>query len=132
MVYSIKAGMAKVLVVDDDVDLLASVKLSLQMHGFDVLALGTANGIYNEIRCFKPHVILLDIMICENDGRIVCQKIKTESYYRNVPVILYSSYTDLLKAYMLYRADAYVEKPFDIDFLVNKINSVLNNSSVRA
>lgn len=124
--------MAKILVVDDDVDLLESVKLCLQMHGFSVCALDTAENIMDRIRSFKPDLILLDIMICENDGRIVCQRIKTETNYRNVPMILYSSYIDLLSAYSLYRANAYVEKPFDIDFLVCKINSLLSNSFVPA
>lgn len=119
--------MAKILVVDDDVDLLESLKLLLNIHGFNVLTLNSANGIIENVRNYKPNVILLDILIGENDGRIVCQKIKTETQYRNVPIILYSSCADLLTAYKLYRADGCLEKPFDNDHLVSTLHSFQNS-----
>ena len=119
--------MAKILVVDDDDDLLESLKLLLSIHGFSVLALNSADGIIENLINYKPNLILLDILIGDIDGRIVCQKIKTETQYRNVPVILYSSCTDLLTAYKLYRADACIEKPFDNYHLVSTINSFQNS-----
>lgn len=114
--------MMKVLVADDDAELLEVVELVLVIHGFDVKAVITAKDFMEQAISFMPDVILLDVNIANYDGRELCKELKAAgSSCKHVPVILFSAMHNLIETHSECGADGFLAKPFDTDQLVNKI-----------
>lgn len=114
--------MGKVLIVDDNIDILTVVQLILSFHGFAVKGISKWEQIFDEIDNYKPDVILLDIALNGNDGRVICQQIKSTQDGKNKPIIiLFSAHHDLQYNFGQYMADDFIAKPFDSNVLVNKI-----------
>jgi DNA-binding response OmpR family regulator len=114
--------MKKVLIVDDDVDILEIVGLLLTSHGFLVTLLPNAREIFQTVKSLSPDVIVLDINIAGVDGREICKQLKSkESIFNHIPVILFSAMHDLKDTYPECDATDFIHKPFDAHDLVEKI-----------
>ena len=114
--------MKKILVVDDDEDILHIVKYLLTSQGFDVQTHSTGLNVPEVVRSYDPNLILLDILLPEKSGIEICKELK-QMYA--IPIILISAYSDYKKSFVESRSDAFVVKPFDTDQLVNTIKSHL-------
>ena len=75
---------------------------------------------------FKPHLVILDINVAGDDGRQLCWKIKNTGDNRNAKVILMSGYNYTINRQLLFGADDYVAKPFQSEYLLQKVESLLN------
>ena|ERR1700744_5007840 len=117
--------MKRILFVDDDVDLLLTVKALLGRKGFEVATTTSCKEALEILRAFQPDLILLDINVGDDDGRLVCRQIKEQAAYAHVPVILVSANDEALRTYRDYRADSVVKKPFDFSELVESLNVYL-------
>lgn len=117
--------MHKILVVDDDFDLLSITKSLLERNDFEVHAISNANDIDAVIASFNPEVILLDISIGNEDGRIICRELKTTKGSSHLPVLLFSANLDVSDTLAPYLADGFVEKPFSKNELLNSIHAAL-------
>jgi DNA-binding response OmpR family regulator len=125
---------ARILVVDDEVELQRSVKRAAEAAGLEVvqafdgvagLALATSE---------KFDLILLDINMPKMDGRDVLKRLKQTPATAGVPVLLYSGRTgqiDRLVGLTL-GAEDYIEKPFEAAHLVDKIQRMIEKSRERA
>ena len=118
--------MSKLLIVDNSTHLLEAMKRILERLGYTIKTLDRIDIIYEEIRKFQPDLIILDIYLSGEDGREICKKLKINFETKHLPVILFSAFSKELEDYKSYLADDFIEKPFDIKTLVDKIKSVLN------
>lgn len=119
--------MSKILILDDDLDLLSVVKSLLNKKGFEVMAFTEWNKAWDSIKTFKPHLILLDVFLKGMDGLDVCRKLKTFYSTRDIPVIMFSSYPNIAEtAIYEYGADEFIQKPFEVNQLVRKMNGILS------
>ena len=118
----------KILVLDDDLDILAVVQLLFKRKGFDVMAISRWEDVYERVDSFQPNVILLDVLLSGNDGRDICKVLKKKSSTKAIPVILFSANPSLGKTASDYLADDFVQKPFEVDDLLNTINLHLSRS----
>lgn len=109
--------MKKVLVVDDDTDLLAMMKAFLQKSGYEARVTTSCEEGLEIFYLFKPDLVLLDINVGSEDGREMCRKIKTQAEYHHVPVLLISANHEALQRYGDYGANAAVKKPFELPAL---------------
>ena len=113
--------MKKILIVDDNIDVLQVMQLLLTTHGYAVE--GTTNGeeTIQLADTFRPNLIFLDIHLSGVDGRDISRKIKTGGGTKNIPVILFSA--NFINDQMLAdsKADEFVAKPFDIHNLLAKV-----------
>lgn len=121
--------MKRILVVDNDPDILYTVEFILRQMNLQVMTVDNANDINADISAFNPDLILLDILLGGVDGRLICQDIKL----KNKPphVILFSANGKLLETYSDYDADGYIAKPFDIKDFSNKIINYLSKTQVK-
>ena len=117
--------MHKVLVVDDDHDLLEMVEMALSKQGFVVETITNGESFFREVDSFKPHLILLDIFLGDADGRRLCYELKLAPAYQHIPVILYSAGVVPGSSIVSSMANAFVNKPFEIKQLSEKIKSLL-------
>jgi CheY-like chemotaxis protein len=119
----------RVLVVDDDPELRRLVSRMLGEKGFAVEEASRGLEALNRIRSAPPDLLLLDAMLPEVHGFDICRKIKASDRYGSIPVIMISSIyrgwrfaRDLKEAYGV---AAFLEKPFDIQALLDTVDRVL-------
>ena len=104
--------MKKIMVVDDEKDLLALAKRYLKRAGYDVAVTTTCKEGADILVSFKPNLIFLDINVGSEDGREMCKQIKSLAEHKHIPIVLISADDDLLKTYKEYGADSFLRKPF--------------------
>src|SRR3990172_10387272 len=109
----------KILLVDDEVDLVETVRFSLEGEGYQVLVSFNGEDALNKARTEKPDLILLDIMLPKLDGYKVCRLLKFDERYRNIPIIMLTARAQEKDKIISLEtgADEYITKPFDMDEL---------------
>jgi two-component system alkaline phosphatase synthesis response regulator PhoP len=120
----------KILVVDDEVDLVETVRFPLEMEGFDVLVSYNGEDALNQARKEKPDLIILDLMLPKLDGYKVCRLLKFDERYKHIPILMLTAKTQE-KDKILGKetgADEYITKPFEMDYLMEKVRTYLNKS----
>jgi DNA-binding response OmpR family regulator len=110
----------KILIVDDDTDILFVLKLMLEMKGYNVELSSDADKILSP-GAEKPDLMLLDIWMGNYDGREICQQIKADPSTNSVPVILLSAGRDIEQSAKEAGADDFLAKPFEQKHLLEKI-----------
>ena len=118
--------MSKLLIVDDSIALLEVMKNILERNGYTVKTLNRTPGIYKEIIEFQPDLLILDIFLAGEDGREICKELRKNVETKDVCILVFSASPKTLEDYISYSADDFIEKPFDITKLVEKIKSVLD------
>lgn len=117
--------MKKVLVVDDDIDILTLVKMTLTLNGYATEVLSRWEGIDNSIKKFGPDLILLDVSLGGADGREICKRLKAQKDTQHIPVILFSANIEMEKSIEKCHAQAFISKPYELDYFLQTINSNL-------
>ena len=116
----------KIFVMENDPAILEIVTSLLVDEGYEVKALITEDGIFEEIEDFKPHVILLDVVRPTEQGTIVCRKLKEDKRTKHIPVIVLSTHSKIAETVKNVCADEVIPKPFDIFDLLNSIELQLS------
>ena len=119
--------MAKVLVVDDDTDLLDMVSMVLNTYNMHVDPLDQCLQFRDKISENKPDIVLMDIYLGDCDGRKLCHDFKKTEEYAGIPVILYSAGNVTEASIHESLADEFMSKPFDIHRLVSRINHYIGS-----
>jgi DNA-binding response OmpR family regulator len=114
--------MNRVLIVDDNSDILWVVEIVLKRYGFEVMALPRGEDVLPKIKTFSPQLILLDVFLSGIDGIEVCNKLKGNPNTKDIPVIMFSAHTNFSDIQKFCHADDFIAKPFDVNELVKKIN----------
>ncbi|HEX4372384.1 MAG TPA: response regulator [Puia sp.] len=116
--------MPRVLIVDDDEDLLEMVSMILSRAGMDVHSAYKATNLQETILEIKPDLILMDIYLDDLDGRELCREIKLLKEFAKIPIVLYSAGVisdDTIKTSL---ADEFILKPFNNAQLLKTINAL--------
>ncbi len=118
----------RVMIVDDEEDFLELIKANLEMTGnYEVMTLSDAAGLISSVRSFKPHIILLDIIMPHVDGVEACKILNSDPNTARIPIIIMSAlYSDKDKL-MMYKLGVvdFMPKPIEKDDLVVKIEKAL-------
>lgn len=110
--------MKKILVVDDDESILEVVQIALESEGYYVQTISSSRGL-QEMTNNRPDLILLDMILGGEDGRILCQRLKSDAETKHIPIIILSAHSDAGEVADTSGADDFLEKPFDIDALLD-------------
>ena len=118
----------KILVVDDEVDLVETVRFPLELEGFDVLVSYNGEDALNQARKEKPDLIILDLMLPKLDGYKVCRLLKFDERYKHIPILMLTAKTQEKDKTlgMETGADEYITKPFEMDYLMEKVKAYLS------
>lgn len=117
----------KILVVDDEFDMVEMLSIRLEASGYQVISAFDGQEGLNKARSEKPDLIILDLMLPKVDGYKVCRMLKFDEKYKQIPIILFSARAQEadVKLGQDVGADAYVTKPFEPDILLHKISELL-------
>ncbi len=119
----------KILIVDDEEDVVKPIAFRLDIQGFEVLMEPDGDHGFQTAVAELPDLILLDIMMPGIDGLTLCQILKQRADTSHIPIIMLTAKTtmgDVEKAFAA-NADDYVSKPFEWQELFGKINRCLAN-----
>jgi len=119
-------GNARILIVDDEVEIRRALQRNLLAHGFDVSVVGSGEEALDEITLHRPDVMLLDLGLPGMSGLEVCKRVRAVS---TLPIIVLSakdSERDKVHALDL-GADDYIAKPFGIDEVLARIRVALRH-----
>lgn len=117
----------KVLVVDDDLDILEVIGIILDDEGFETRLVSNGSEVFENISTFQPDLIILDVMLGNMDGREICNRIKNTSQTKSIPVIMISASHNMAQSIQKHcYPDDFIEKPFDILKLINKVELKLS------
>jgi two-component system phosphate regulon response regulator PhoB len=125
---------AKLLIVDDETDLLEILRLTLGEAGFIVHTAQTGAEALSAVRIHKPDLILLDIMLEDISGITLAGKLKNDPETAKIPIIMLTakdSETDMVVGLSV-GADDYVTKPFSTAVLIARMEAVLRRSKAKS
>jgi CheY-like chemotaxis protein len=114
----------KILVIDDDESILEVLYIVLAGEGYhvetsvNILPLQKLDG-------ERPDLILLDVLLSGEDGIEICKRLKNQQQTRDIPIILLSAHSSASKTASNSGANAFLDKPFDIDVLVDLVKEHL-------
>ena len=120
----------RILVVDDEEDILELIRYNLDKEGFDVICAENGEKCIESALSHSPELIVLDLMLPGIDGLDVCKKLKNNLDTQSIPIIMLtakSTESDIVVGLEL-GADDYVIKPFSPRILIARIKSVLRRS----
>jgi DNA-binding response OmpR family regulator len=120
--------MSKILVIDDDLDILSVMEILLSMRGYNVEVTAKGENTFPKIETFKPDLILLDVLISGYDGRVICKQLKSNEETKHIPIIMFSAHPGAAATIADYGANDFISKPFDVDHLLKKVNEQLHLS----
>src|SRR5689334_12569638 len=120
----------RILVVDDEPNIVDVVSMALRFQGFDVESAGTGTDALGAVASFKPHLIVLDVMLPDMEGFDVAQRLGAQR--ARVPIIFLTARdaTDDKIRGLTLGGDDYVTKPFSLEELVARIRSILRRSGL--
>ena len=120
-----------ILIVEDDEKLRNEIEIFFSHHGYQAESLKKFDNTIQDIININPDLILLDINLPGADGEYVCKEIRKQS---NVPIIVITSRDNEVDELLSinYGADHYITKPFNIQILLAKTNSLLKRSNMRS
>ena len=118
-----------VLVVDDDIALGQTVARLLTAEGYTVeIAIDGESALRSVSRC-RPDVILLDVLMPKMNGRQVLETLRADEVTQDIPVLVMTGIAGIeINRSVVVAADDIVEKPFDVDVLLNKLALALYRS----
>lgn len=117
----------KILLVDDERDLLEIVKMRLEASGYKVLTALDGQEGFDMAKREKPDLVILDLMLPKIDGYKVCRMLKFDEKYKKIPIILFTARAQEAdkKLGEEVGADAYITKPFEPEVLLEKIKELV-------
>jgi len=126
----------RILVVDDEEDLVRMIQFQLQSEGYKVITAHDGLEALEKVAEKKPDLIVLDIMMPKVDGWVVCHSVKGHVTTKNIRVIILTAKTQFMakvKGLYILQADVYMSKPFefeDLSFNISKLLSIEEEASL--
>lgn len=120
----------KIIVFDDDEDILSICTFILEEQGWSVFTYPDCNDIVERVSAILPDAILMDNWIPEEGGIIATQKLKKDKNLKNIPVIYFSANSDIEVLAMKAGAQSFLAKPFDLNELERTISNVVLSTQI--
>jgi len=120
--------MTKILIVEDDNDIVAVLAIALKAKGYETECAYDGQQALDSTRNFKPDLILLDMMIPKIDGNTVNLRLKENPQTKDIPVIVVTGRGNLKELFDIregVNVAGYLEKPVTIKQIISKIEEVL-------
>jgi DNA-binding response OmpR family regulator len=115
----------RVLVCDDDRDILEMLEIALEVNGFDVISENDSTRIFRTIDTTNPDALLLDLWMPVLSGDEIVKKLRQDPSKNKIPVVVISASQDGKEVALKAGANQYLDKPFDIDKLIMCLNEVM-------
>src|SRR5205814_4077678 len=132
---ALESGKRKVLLVDDDADLVDLMTKVLEEDGrFEVRVAGNGFDAGMMVKEYRPDIIILDVMLPDINGKEVCHLVRADSSLEDVRILCISGMVedDKVQELRLAGMDQFLHKPFEIEDLIDRMCGMLDIESVTA
>ena len=116
----------KILLLDDNRDLLQIIQIILKGQGYDTILASSVEEASHKIRIHKPSLIMMDVFISDQDGRDFCARLKSTPDTSNIRIIMMSGLDQSLNLVASTGADDFMQKPFDYNDLLTRIEQQMH------
>jgi DNA-binding response OmpR family regulator len=123
--------MSRVLIVDDEPNIVLALELLMKREGYEVLSVGDGERAVEAAGSFRPDLILLDVMMPRMDGYEVCQRLRSDAALKGIFIVMLTAKgreVEREKGLAL-GADVYITKPFSTREVVRKVKEMLASTS---
>jgi DNA-binding response OmpR family regulator len=115
-----------ILIIEDNHAILDVITLILQSEAYKVTGLNKSANLLEHVDTYKPHLIIMDIMLPDGDGRELLEQLRSNRGTEHIPVLMISArYTAQNFQQGTIKPNGFLAKPFDIDELLDKIEGIL-------
>ena len=121
---ALESGKRKVLLVDDDVDIVEMIHKALEEDGrFEVRIAANGFDAGMMVKEYRPDLIILDVMLPDINGKEVCHRVRSDNSLEEVRIICISGMVeeDKIQELKLAGADDFLHKPFDVEVLIDRM-----------
>jgi len=119
----------KILIVDDDEEIVKMFKLRLTTEGYDTRTANDANQAVTMAHKYRPDLILLDIAMPAGSGVDVMKKLAISTHTNGIPVIIVSAFPEDMNLFEgVETVKSYIRKPFEMSHLLDTVNNELSGS----
>ena len=120
----------RILVVEDSPTTLGIISHILQAFNYEIIAAGTGQEAMTAIQSRRPDLVLLDVLLPDTNGSILCQRLKADPATWDIPVVYLTakSETTIENGRTMHSADGYLAKPISQWQLVNRVEHILKRS----
>ena len=115
----------KLLVVDDEPDILEFIQVILKEEGYDVVTSDKGEYLEQLHNGCLPNLILVDVLLSGKDGREIVKHLKSQEETKHIPVIMFSAHPSAEETARAAGAEDFLAKPFEIDELLAKVANYL-------
>lgn len=117
----------KVLIVDDEQDIVETLKFMLEVEGIECVTAYDGEEALSLAKSEKPDLIILDVMLPKINGYKICRLLKFDAKYKNIPILMITARSQEEDKAIGEEtgADEYITKPFDINEVVEKVTNRL-------
>lgn len=121
--------MKKILIVDDEQDIVESLKFVLETEGYECYTAFNGDDGLKSAKEIVPDLILLDIMMPKMNGYKISRLLKFDNKYKDIPIIMLTARSQEEDKLIGEEtgANEYITKPFDLDYVVSKVNQYLKD-----
>ena len=121
---------AKILLVDDEPDVVQTVGTRLRAAGYQVAVAYDGQQALDEVNRQRPDMILLDVMLPKLDGYKACRLLKFDERYKQIPILIFTerANTEDVRLATECGADAHLNKPFELDILLGMLEKLISTS----
>jgi len=117
----------RILIIDDDQNVIRSIKDILEKWEYEIFFSNDGDSGFDKINLVKPDLILLDLVLPEQSGFKVAQKIKASPRFTDIPIIAISLKTEDIDKHIAVKSGIsdYLEKPLDLDRLLHSVKNLI-------
>jgi two-component system alkaline phosphatase synthesis response regulator PhoP len=126
--------MSRILVVDDEPDILCLVRITLERSGHEVITALNYTECFERLNEVSPDLILMDVLLPDVDGWEACRRIKREDSTKDIPVIIFTveeAEEAVKKSYEYALCDFHLCKPYSTEDLMKVVNSLLYHGTIK-
>ena len=122
----------KILIIDDDKDMVEALKIVLEGESYKVTAAFDGKQGLDAVRKERPDLIILDLLLPGEDGAAICHNLRNNSEYQDIPILVLTALAKKVERKVFpkvkgetLKVDEYLEKPINPQNLVNKVKKLL-------
>ncbi|WP_316760094.1 PleD family two-component system response regulator [Pedobacter aquatilis] len=116
----------KLLICDDDIDIIEMLEIVLDDSGFDIITETDSKKVLELISSTKPQLVLMDLWMPVISGDQILMQMREDQNLSSIPVVIMSAAQDGKEVASKAGANGYIPKPFDIDELMQKVNKFMS------
>jgi DNA-binding response OmpR family regulator len=121
----------RILVLDDNNDILAVLEDVLSHEGFEAITVDYTEDFLALVRFYRPDLILLDFSLNGENGGVLCTRLKNDPEFAGTPVIIFSAFSNRGFQKGTYGCDYFINKPFDLVDLIASIRMLTVQEPVK-